>query len=108
MSVDHLKSEIKPVFKGNRLSFKVNINSEAHLAETGIQPKRQLTKIFEKKGRKCVTNSETAGRADHRKMQKEYKADLAGFGDEVRIHYPFLSRKLKKIGMKYSQKPHSI
>ena len=33
MSVDHLKSEIKPVFKGNRLSFKVNINSEAHLAE---------------------------------------------------------------------------
>ncbi|TWM81746.1 hypothetical protein CHCC14809_0609 [Bacillus licheniformis] len=30
------------------------------------------------------------------KMQKEYKADLAGFGDEVRIQYPFLWRKLKK------------
>ncbi|MCY9341012.1 spore gernimation protein GerC, partial [Bacillus haynesii] len=30
------------------------------------------------------------------KMQKEYKADLAGFGDEVRIQYPSLWRKLKK------------
>ncbi|CAI8754188.1 hypothetical protein EMIT074MI3_11057 [Bacillus licheniformis] len=44
MTVDHLKSQIKPVVKGNRLSFKVNINSRHTWLKTGIQPKRQLTK----------------------------------------------------------------
>ncbi|AMR10612.1 Ger(x)C family spore germination protein [Bacillus licheniformis] len=97
MSVDHLKSEIKPVFKGNRLSFKVNINSEAHLAENWNTTETAIDKKYLK--RKEESASQTVKQLVEQiteKMQKEYKADLAGFGDEVRIHYPFLWRKLKK------------
>lgn len=49
MSVDHLKSEIKPVFKGNRLSFKVNINSEAHLAENWNTTETAIDKKYLKR-----------------------------------------------------------
>ncbi|MCY8577970.1 Ger(x)C family spore germination protein [Bacillus haynesii] len=97
MAVDHLKSEIKPVVKGNRLSFKVNINSEAHLAENWNTADAEIDKNYLK--RKEASASQTVKLLVEQiteKMQREYKADLAGFGDEVRIQYPSLWRKLKK------------
>ncbi|MCY7849125.1 Ger(x)C family spore germination protein [Bacillus haynesii] len=97
MAVDHLKSEIKPVVKGNRLSFKVNIESEAHLAENWNTTGAAIDKNYLK--RKEANASQTVKQLVEQiteKMQKEYKADLAGFGDEVRIQYPSLWRKLKK------------
>ncbi|MCY7816864.1 Ger(x)C family spore germination protein [Bacillus haynesii] len=97
MAVDHLKSEIKPVVKGNRLSFKVNINSEAHLAENWNTADAEIDKKYLK--RKEASASQTVKQQVEQiteKMQREYKADLAGFGDVVRIQYPSLWRKLKK------------
>ncbi|QHZ46883.1 Ger(x)C family spore germination protein [Bacillus sp. NSP9.1] len=95
-SVDNIKTEIEPIVKRGRLSFQVYIQSEGHLAENW----NYLTKQIDQKFIERVEGS-TAQTVKHlvkkitEKMQKEYKADLAGFGNEVRIEYPLLWNKLK-------------
>ncbi|MGG0836761.1 Ger(x)C family spore germination protein [Bacillus paralicheniformis] len=97
LAVDHIKSEIKPVVKGNRLSFKVKIESEARLAETWNTVDAEINKTYLK--RKEAYASQTVKQLVEQvteKMQREYKADLAGFGDEMRIQHPSLWKRLKK------------
>ncbi|MDA7027853.1 Ger(x)C family spore germination protein [Bacillus sp. CLL-7-23] len=97
-TIETLKSEIKPIVKGNRLiSFDVNITSDGHLAENRILAEKAFDNKFLERVEK---NSEKTARQsiNHsiEEMQKKYKADLAGFGNSVRIHEPRLWEKLKK------------
>ncbi|WP_444859486.1 Ger(x)C family spore germination protein [Bacillus sonorensis] len=96
-AVESINSEIKPIVKRGRLSFQVNIKSEGRLAENWNTQEVAFNQAFLKKVEKTTAQS-----VKHKveqiteKMKKEYKADLAGFGNEVRIKYPYLWDKLKK------------
>lgn len=95
-SVESINSKIKPIVKGNRISFQVHIASEGHLAEKWSAADKAFdNKFLERTERKSAQTVKKLVEKATRKMQKEYKADLAGFGNELRIKHPRLWDKLR-------------
>ncbi|MEC3609242.1 Ger(x)C family spore germination protein [Bacillus glycinifermentans] len=96
LSVESINSKIKPIVKGNRIAFQVHITSEGHLAEKWSAAEKAFdNKFLERTERKSAQTVKKLAEKATRKMQKEYKADLAGFGNELRIKHPRLWDKLK-------------
>lgn len=93
-----LKSQIKPLVKENKISFNVEIESEGRITEDWLYSgdamqdqhfQKEIEKSLDKKVReltKEVVNT----------IQKEYKTDVAGFGDVLSIKYPRVWEKVKK------------
>ncbi|ARC59050.1 Ger(x)C family spore germination protein [Bacillus licheniformis] len=95
--VESIKSNIKPIVKGNRLSFEVNVKSEGYLAENWNTKEKAFDDKFLEKVEKTTAKTVKKSMEDiTKKMKTEYKADLAGFGNELRIKHPRLWEKLKK------------
>ncbi|WP_163100428.1 Ger(x)C family spore germination protein [Peribacillus alkalitolerans] len=96
--IEGMKSKIKPKVKGEKISFDVTIESEGRVAEywnpylkplfknKNVKP---IEKAAEKEVKRLVENVT-------KKMQKEYKVEVAGFGNRLRIEYPKLWEKVKK------------
>ncbi|WP_078410236.1 Ger(x)C family spore germination protein [Priestia abyssalis] len=106
-----LKSRIKPIVKRTEISFDVEIQSEGRLTEDWMYADnaiyndrflKEAEKAVEKRVRQLVEKTLT-------KIQKDYQADVAGFGSQLRIHYPRLWQKVKKDWDKeFSQVPVNV
>ncbi|MBC6975269.1 Ger(x)C family spore germination protein [Bacillus sp. Xin] len=95
--VKSIKSKIQPHVKGDNISFNVDVQSEGRLSE-----KRTVSgEPFENKFLKSVekaTEQEVKRLVKQtlKKTQKEYKTDVAGFGNRLRIKYPKVWKKVEK------------
>ncbi|MFN2747447.1 Ger(x)C family spore germination protein [Bacillus sp. z60-18] len=96
-AVETINSNIKPVVKGGRLSFQVNVESEGHLAENWNTAEKAFdNKFLERVEKNTAQTVKKQMEQITKKMQRQYKADLAGFGNQLRIKHPRLWKKLKK------------
>ncbi|MCH1641647.1 Ger(x)C family spore germination protein [Paenibacillus timonensis] len=94
--IEDAKSQITPRIEGERLSFHVKIESEGRLIEnwdleedpTKTEFLEKAKKIFEKRLNQML---ETV----MQKMQSEYKTDVAGFGNRLRITHPKYWKKVE-------------
>ncbi|WP_176586379.1 Ger(x)C family spore germination protein [Priestia megaterium] len=94
--IESMKSHIEPHVKGNSISFNVHIESEGRLSENWVvsgnplknQFLQKVQKNSEKKVKRLVRNTVE-------KMQKEYKVDVAGFGNQLRIKRPIVWMRVK-------------
>ncbi|MGP7816541.1 Ger(x)C family spore germination protein [Niallia sp. 01092] len=91
--VKTMKSKITPHIKGNTISFDVNIESEGRISENWTVSEKTSLKTAEK-----AVEEEVNRLVDHvlKLMQEDYKVDVAGFGNELRIHNPKMWEKVKK------------
>lgn len=105
--VESMKSKIQPYVKGEDISFQVKIESEGRIAENWRasystfeeQDIKKMEKELEKEVKRLVNRTT-------KKMQKEYKVDVGGFGNQLRIHYPKVWEKEKKDwDQKFSKVP---
>lgn len=95
--VKTMNSKITPHVNGNKISFDVQIESEGRLSEKWVvsgNPQenkflKTVEKIAENEVKQLVTSVTT-------KMQKELQADVAGFGNRLRIEHPRVWEKVKK------------
>lgn len=96
--IESMKSKVTPHIKGDKISFEVKIESEGRIAEywnpklrTVFDEKNviKIEKATEEEVKKIVENVTN-------KLQNEYKSDVAGFGNEVRIQYPKKWKKMSK------------
>lgn len=94
---ESIKSKITPHIKGDKISFDVKIESEGRVAEYWNPKLRPLfdeknVTIIEKNTEKVVKSM-----VEHvtKKLQNEFKTDIAGFGNAVRIQEPEKWNKLK-------------
>jgi spore germination protein len=110
-----MKSKIKARIDGDDISFDVSIKTEGRLIETwnnssdadSTEYTEKVQNIFEAKLEKMMEKM-------MEKLQKEYKADVAGFGDALSIQYPRVWKKVQdqwddtfsrsKINIKYDLK----
>ncbi|WP_088042650.1 Ger(x)C family spore germination protein [Bacillus sp. EAC] len=95
--IEAMKSKIIPHIKGDKLSFDVKIESEGRVAEYWNPHLRPL--FNEKNIKKIEKNTENVIQSlvedVTKRMQKEFKIDVAGFGNQLRIKYPRKWNKLK-------------
>ncbi|MED3939754.1 Ger(x)C family spore germination protein [Priestia megaterium] len=94
--IESMKSHIEPHVKGNSISFNVRIESEGRLSEnwvvSGNPVKNQFLQKVQKNSEKKV---EHLVKNTVEKMQKEYKVDVAGFGNQLRIKRPRVWMRVK-------------
>lgn len=94
--IESMKSRIEPHVKGNNISFNVHIESEGRLSEnwvaSGDPLKNQFLQKVQKNSEKKV---EHLVRTTVEKIQKEYKVDVAGFGNQLRIKRPRVWMRVK-------------
>ncbi|MCY8534373.1 Ger(x)C family spore germination protein [Bacillus vallismortis] len=94
--INDIKSKIKPIVKGTDISFHVDIESEGDLVENWKTNETLDTQFIER----IETNIENEVKkiVGHvlKKIQKEYKADVAGFDESLRLEHPDLWKKVKK------------
>ncbi|WP_342601828.1 Ger(x)C family spore germination protein [Peribacillus sp. FSL E2-0159] len=95
--IESMKSSIKPRVKGNNISFDVNIESEGRLSENWVVSGNPFKNEFLKKAEKASEKEvKRLVRNVVEKMQKEYRVDVAGFGNRLRIEHPRVWKKVKK------------
>ncbi|MEB2294422.1 Ger(x)C family spore germination protein [Priestia megaterium] len=95
--IESMKSHIQPYVKGNNISFDVHIESVGRLSESWVtsgstfnnQFLQNAQKTSEKKVKYLVKNV-------LEKMQKEYRVDVAGFGNRLRIKHPRVWMRAKE------------
>ncbi|WP_347552976.1 Ger(x)C family spore germination protein (plasmid) [Pseudalkalibacillus hwajinpoensis] len=92
-----MKTHIQPHVNGNNISFEVDIESEGRIGEDrGISMKpfsddtlARAEKAIEKEVKRLVESVSE-------KTQEELQADVFGYRDSLRIHYPKVWKKVKK------------
>ncbi|QCR30582.1 Ger(x)C family spore germination protein [Priestia megaterium] len=95
--IESMKSHIQPHVKGNNISFDVHIESEGRLSESGVVSGNPFENQFLKKAQKASEKEvEYLVKYVVEKMQKEYKVDVAGFGNRLRITHPRVWRRVKE------------
>ncbi|MEG7378180.1 Ger(x)C family spore germination protein [Bacillus subtilis] len=94
--INYIKSKIKPIIKGTDISFHVDIESEGDLVENwntndtlDTQFIGRIEKNIENEVKKIVGHV-------LKKIQQDYKADVAGFDESLRLEHPDLWKKVKK------------
>lgn len=92
-----MQTKIKPYVKGSSISFKVDIESEGRVGEDWAMEGNSFENEFLKRLEKA-TEAEIMHLAKKSldKIQKNYKADVAGFGNELRIKYPKVWERVKE------------
>ncbi|MFJ8247086.1 Ger(x)C family spore germination protein [Peribacillus asahii] len=95
--IESMKSSIIPRVNGNNISFDVNIESDGRLSENWVLSGNAFESEFLKKAEKSFENEvkRLVGNVIE-KMQKEYRVDVAGFGDHLKIENPKVWKKVKK------------
>ncbi|PEZ50897.1 spore gernimation protein GerC [Priestia megaterium] len=95
--IESMKSHIQPHVKGNNISFDVQIESEGRLSENGMVSGNPFENQFLKKAQKASEKEvEYLVKNVVEKIQKEYKVDVAGFGNRLRIKHPRVWRRVKE------------
>ncbi|WP_078412035.1 Ger(x)C family spore germination protein [Priestia abyssalis] len=95
--IKSMNSRITPHIDGNNISFDVNIESEGRLSENWAMSEKAFENEFLKRVEKAA-EKEVKDSVNNviEKMQKKYEADVAGFGNELRIKHPRTWEKVKK------------
>jgi len=95
--IESMKSHIQPYVKGNNISFDVHIESEGRLSENRVVSGNPFENQFLQKAQKASEKEvEYLVKNVVEKMQKEYKVDVAGFGNRLRIKHPRVWRRVKE------------
>lgn len=97
METQSVKSKIKPHVQGEKISFDVDINIDGRLNEDWVFPGNAFDKEFMKRSERAIeTKLRKQLQQILNKMQKELQADVAGFGNQLRIQEPQVWKKVKK------------
>jgi spore germination protein len=110
-----MKSKIKSHIDGDDISFDVSIETEGRLSETWNSSSNSASAEYtEKVGRIFEAKLEKMMEKMMLKLQKEYKTDVAGFGEMLSIQHPRMWKKVEdqwddtfsrsKINIKYDLK----
>ncbi|WP_083397588.1 Ger(x)C family spore germination protein [Paenibacillus sp. LC231] len=92
-----MKSKIIPHVNGNNISFDIKIESEGRIAEHWVVSEKSIDTDFLKRVEKAVEEEvERLVENVLDKIQHEYKTDVAGFGNQLRIRYPRIWKTTKK------------
>ncbi|WP_098747279.1 Ger(x)C family spore germination protein [Paenibacillus sp. EZ-K15] len=92
-----MKSKIKPHVNGNNISFDIKIESEGRIAEHWVVSEKPMETDFLKRVEKTVEEEvERLVKNVLDKIQHEYRTDVAGFGNKLRIKYPHVWKNAKK------------
>ncbi|MDQ0247368.1 spore germination protein [Bacillus fengqiuensis] len=95
--IESMKSQIIPHVKGDDISFDVNVESEGRLSENWAASETAFENEFLKRAEKAAEKEvKDLMKNVVEKMQKEYEADVAGFGNQLRIKHPKTWEKVKK------------
>jgi len=95
--IDSMKSHIEPHVKGNSISFDVYIESEGRLSESLMVSGNPFENQFLQKAQQASEKEvEHLMKNVVKKMQKEYKVDVAGFGNRLRITHPRVWMRVKE------------
>lgn len=95
--VESMKSHIQPHVDGNKISFNVKIESEGRISENLAVSEDVFKNEFIKKAENTTEREvERLMKNVIKRTQKDYKVDVAGFGNRLRIKYPKEWKKLKK------------
>lgn len=91
------KTKITPKVQGDDIFFHVKIESEGQLMEDWSSPEIPSTDKYIKKleGQFADTIKEQVQQVMNR-MQNTYRVEVAGFGEQLRIKYPKVWKKVKK------------
>lgn len=92
--ISHARSSLVPQLANGRLSFRVITECEGSLAEHHCLPKTTAASYLEALNRAVARTIEREVTATVRKLQ-DFRADAAGFGQELERRYPRLWRRLK-------------
>lgn len=95
--LESLKSHIKPKVSGNKISFHVEIDSIGRLTEDWRDKVDYFNNSYLQSAEKAA-EKEVARHIDMilKAMQSKYVVEVAGFGTQLRIHYPKVSQKVKQ------------
>ncbi|AIQ16058.1 spore gernimation protein GerC [Paenibacillus sp. FSL H7-0357] len=110
-----MKSKIKAMVDGDDISFEVSIRTEGRLIETWNNDSYSTSAVYsEKVGRVFQEKLAQMMQKLIQKLQSDYKADVAGFGEMLSIQHPAEWKKVKdhwddtfsksKISFKYDLK----
>ncbi|WP_026594108.1 Ger(x)C family spore germination protein [Bacillus sp. UNC437CL72CviS29] len=95
--VKSMKSKIQPHVKGDSISFDVDIQSEGRLSEKRIASGKPFENKFLKSVEKATEQEvKRLVKQALKKTQKQYKVDVAGFGNRLKIKYPKVWKKVEK------------
>ncbi|WP_028402700.1 Ger(x)C family spore germination protein [Ectobacillus panaciterrae] len=95
--IESMKSKITPHVDGKKISFDVNIESEGRLSENWVLSGSSFENTFLKRAEKAAEKEvKRLVKNTLEKTQQEYKADVAGFGNRLRIEHPKVWKKVKK------------
>ncbi|WP_195574475.1 Ger(x)C family spore germination protein [Paenibacillus sp. 1001270B_150601_E10] len=90
-----LKSKIRPHVNRGRISFDVQIESEGRLGEQWIDGNDYDNRFLRQVEADTVKQVEQRMEKMLQKVQKEYRADVIGLGEYVRIYYPQTWQQIK-------------
>lgn len=83
--IKKVRTRIEPIVEGERISFKVRIKSEGHLGENRSNQYEFDRKILEKMNRLVAKEIKRLVLKGLAKTKTKYKADIAGFGQRLKI-----------------------
>lgn len=93
----NMKSKIDSYVDGDNIKFHVNIESEGRLIEEWINQKEPFNEEFRKLAEQAAEKEvKRLIKLGLNKIQKEYKADVVGFGSRLNIEHPKVWQKVKK------------
>jgi len=95
--IKSMKSKIKAIVKGGKISFEVTIRSAGRLAEVFTANGEKLDEAFIQRAEEALQKQvEDKVRASVEKMQHELHADVGGFGQSLYIQHPAAWRTVKE------------
>lgn len=95
--IESMNSKIEPHVKGDNISFTVKIESEGRVGEHWMMEEKASENEFLKRVEKATENEVMRlAKKTLNKIQKNYQADVAGFGTQLRIKYPKTWERVKK------------
>ncbi len=95
--IKSVKSTIIPVIKGDDVAFRVELATEGRLMETWSEEATPSTHEFaEEMSELLKKRLEQMMETLMRRLQTEYKVDVAGFGDKLAVEQPALWKILKE------------
>jgi len=91
------KSKVTPQVNGDQISFNVDIRSDGRLIESWDQ-EDEISKVYTQVNLEQDFEEELKRQLESliKKMQQEYKVEVAGFGERLRISHPRVWNKVKR------------
>ncbi|MFP3791634.1 Ger(x)C family spore germination protein [Bacillus subtilis] len=93
--INKIKSKIQPIVKGKDISFHVDIESEGDLVENWNTKEALDTQFIDRLETTIENEVKKIVGQVLKKIQRDYKADVAGFDESLRLTYPHLWKRVK-------------